>query len=77
MSRPNVPVSTLRHEVEREEREWGAAVDELGRAARRSLAPGRWIRERPLSALSGALAVGLWLGIQGRKRRRRDEWRFE
>jgi hypothetical protein len=77
MSRPNEPVAVLRNQVERQEQTWAVAVEELGRAARRSVAPGRWIRDRPLIAISGALVVGLLLGRQGNKRRHRDEWRFE
>jgi hypothetical protein len=67
MSDPADPLAILRERVELQEQALGAAVRELGSAARRSLGPAHWIRERPLVCMTGALAVGWWLGSHRRR----------
>ena len=70
MSDADEQVAVLRIRVEQEERELGAAVKELALAARRSVDPGAWVRERPVLWMLGAIAVGWWVGSRTRKRRR-------
>ena len=62
MSASDVPLTVLRERVEQQEIELESAVRELCEAARTSVTPAHWIRERPLTCLTGALAIGLWLG---------------
>lgn len=73
MPDPAARVSILRDRVEEQEKELEAAVHDLKVAARRVIGPAEWVRERPLLCLSGALALGWWLGSQrrttGRRRR--------
>ena len=64
-------VSELRERVEEQERELGAAVQDLKVAARRAVGPVAWLRESPLPLVAGALALGWWLGSRGRPRERR------
>lgn len=73
MSDATAPLAILRDRVEQQEQELEAAVRELGVAARQSVTPASWIRERPLLCMTGALALGWWLGSQrrGTGRRRR------
>jgi hypothetical protein len=70
---PGERVAILRDRVEEQERELGAAVRELKVAAQRVVGPAEWVRERPLLCMSGALALGWWLGrrVQSAGRRRR------
>ena len=65
------PLETLRDRVELQEKELEAAVRELGVAARKTVTPASWIRERPLLCMTGALALGWWLGSQWRRTGRR------
>lgn len=73
MSDATEPLAILRDRVEEQEQELEAAVRELGVAARQSVTPAGWIRERPLLCVTGALALGWWLGSlrRGAGRRRR------
>lgn len=73
MSDATAPLAILRDRVEQQEQELEAAVRELGVAARQSVTPASWIRERPLLCVTGALALGWWLGShrRGTGRRRR------
>jgi hypothetical protein len=73
MSDPAERVAFLRDRVEEQEKELEAAVRDLKDAAKRIVGPAEWVRERPLLCMSGALAVGWWLGRRGgaRPRRRR------
>jgi hypothetical protein len=65
MGDPAERVAILRDRVEEQERELGAAVRDLKVAARRAVGPIGWMRERPLLCMSGALALGWWLGRRG------------
>jgi len=72
MSDPAERVAVLRDRVEQEEKELEEAVKELAVAVRRSVDPGNWIREKPVLWMTGALAVGWWVGSRtGRRRRAR------
>lgn len=53
--------ATIR-EVEESQQELTQAIGDLEGIVRRSVDPARWIAERPLPWLLGALALGLWLG---------------
>lgn len=64
-------VAALRDRVEVQEKELEAAVRELGAAARHSVTPASWIRENALLCMTGALALGWWLGSQRRRTGRR------
>lgn len=64
-------IATLRERVEIQSEEFGTAVRELRQVARHALEPARWIRERPLICMSGALAIGLWLGTRDATKRGR------
>jgi hypothetical protein len=64
-------VSELRERVEEQERELGAAVQDLKAAARRAVGPVTWLQESPLPFVAGALVLGWWLGSRGRVRERR------
>jgi hypothetical protein len=55
----------LRVGVERQERELHAAFGELAMSARSVVDPTRWVQDRPLICVLGALAFGLWLGGRG------------
>lgn len=66
MTDPAERVAILRDRVEEQEREFGAAVRDLKLAAQRVVGPAEWVRERPLLCMSGALALGWWLGSRGR-----------
>ena len=74
MSAADVPLAVLRDRVEQQEIELESAVRELCVAARTSITPAHWIRERPLICLTGALAIGWWLGSERRSPGRR-RWR--
>ena len=74
MSASDVPLAVLRERVEQQEIELESAVRELFVAARSSVRPAHWIRERPLICLTGALAIGWWLGSERRNPGRR-RWR--
>lgn len=74
MSEVAVPLEVLRDRVEQQEIELESAVRELCVAAKTSFTPAHWIRERPLICLSGALAIGWWLGSERRSKGRRG-WR--
>lgn len=74
MSTADVPLTVLRDRVEQQEIELESAVRELCEAARTSVRPVHWIRERPLICLTGALAIGWWLGSERRGPGRR-RWR--
>ena len=65
-------VSALRDRVEEDRRALEAAVADLKQAARDGIGPSRWLRERPLPALLGALALGLWLGSRSQGARGRS-----
>ncbi len=71
MSDSTEPLAILRDRVEQQEQELESAVRELGVAARQSVTPASWIRERPLLCVTGALAIGWWLGRQARGTGRR------
>jgi hypothetical protein len=71
MSDPAERVSVLRGRVEEQERELGAAVQDLKVAARRVVEPGEWFRRNPFPLLAGALALGWWLGSRGNRHGRR------
>ena len=71
MSDSTESLAILRDRVEEQEQELEAAVRELGVAARQSVTPASWIRERPVLCLTGALALGWWLGRQPRSAGRR------
>ena len=68
MSDPAERVAFLRDRVEAQEKELVAAVRDLKDAAQRIVGPAEWVRERPLLCLSGALALGWWLGSRTRAR---------
>lgn len=74
MSAAAIPLAILRGRVKREELELESAVRELAAAAKQSVTPVHWIRERPLICMTGALAIGLWWGSRQRSRGRRA-WR--
>lgn len=74
MSEVGVSLAVLRERVEQQEVELESAVRELCVVARTSVTPAHWIRERPLICLSGALAIGFWLGSERRSKGRRG-WR--
>ena len=74
MSAATVPLAVLRDRVEQQEIELESAVRELCVVARTSVTPAHWIRERPLICLTGALAIGWWLGRERRSPGRR-RWR--
>jgi len=63
-------VAVLRGRVVEEERALAEALDELAVATRRSVDPSHWIREKPVLWMTGAVAVGWWVGSRtGRARR--------
>lgn len=70
MSEAAEHVSMLRERVEEQERELGAAVQDLKLAAQRVVEPVAWLRG-PLPLLAGGLALGWWLGSRGRRQGRR------
>lgn len=70
MSDATAQVAVLRSRVERGEQEFGAAVRDLAVAARRSVDPGNWVREKPVLWMTGAVAIGWWVGSRTGERRR-------
>lgn len=63
-------VSVLRERVEEQERELGAAVQDLKVAAQRVVQPVTWLRS-PLPLVAAGLVLGWWLGSRGRRHGRR------
>lgn len=55
---------TADREVEESRQELSRALGDVEGIIRRSVSPARWITERPLPWLLGALALGLWLGAR-------------
>jgi hypothetical protein len=74
MSAVDVPISVLRDRIELQSLELESAIHGLCAATRSAVSPSHWIRERPLVCLTGALAIGWWLGSGGRGIGRRA-WR--
>lgn len=64
-------IAALRNRAEHQSAEFETAIRELKHVAQHALEPARWIRERPLLSVSGALAIGLLLGARGTPKRRR------
>jgi hypothetical protein len=64
-------VTLLRDRVEEQEKELEAAVRELKVAARRMVGPSEWVRRKPVLCVTGALALGWWLGSPRRRSERR------
>jgi hypothetical protein len=74
MADPAERVSILRDRVEEQEKELEAAVRELKVAARRMVgpsSPSEWVRRKPVLCVTGALALGWWLGSPRRRSERR------
>lgn len=71
MSEATEPLGVLRKRVDQQEIELESAFRELCVVAKTSVTPAHWIRERPGLCLSGALAIGWWLGSGRRSKGRR------
>jgi len=54
----------LEARIARERRALSTALGDLGERAREEIDPRRWIRERPVAWLAGALVVGFLLGVR-------------